>query len=111
MWEDPKEARPHERQERVGRGTETKAETNPSRLVGPAPHSRGRMSGVTRISDEELAKAMAENVDVEGNDVGLEAWVASWTPEQRAKSAENVRRWVADARHALGGDPGGPSSD
>lgn len=69
------------------------------------------MSGVTRISDEELSKAMAENVDAEGNDVGLEAWVASWTPEQRAQSAENVRRWVTDARHALAGDPGGPSND
>jgi hypothetical protein len=69
------------------------------------------MPSVMRISDEELAQAMAENVDAEGNDVGLAAWVASWTPEQRAQSAENVRRWAAEARHALGGDPGGASND
>jgi hypothetical protein len=66
---------------------------------------------VARISDEELANAMVENVDAEGNDVGLEAWVGSWTQEQRAQSAENVRRWVADARHALGGDLRGSSEE
>jgi len=72
-------------------------------------NSRGTMASVTRISDEDLAKAMAENVDAEGNDVGLEAWVASWTPEQRTQSVQNLRRWVADARHAIGGDTGDPS--
>jgi hypothetical protein len=56
---------------------------------------------VTRISDEELAKALAENLDADGNDVGLEAWVASWTPEQRAKSRDNLRAWVTAARRAI----------
>jgi len=48
-----------------------------------------------------LAKAMAENVDADGNDVGLEAWVASWTPEQRAHSEENLRAWVSAARREM----------
>jgi len=56
---------------------------------------------VTRISDEELAKALAENLDADGNDVGLEAWVASWTPEQRAQSRANVRTWVDAARRIM----------
>ncbi len=56
---------------------------------------------VTRISDEELAKALAKNLDADGNDVGLEAWVASWTPEQRARSHENIRTWISAARREL----------
>ncbi len=63
---------------------------------------------MTRISDEELAKALAENLDADGNDIGLEAWVASWTPEQRERSAENLRAWVNAARKALGTPPDEP---
>lgn len=44
---------------------------------------------------------MAMHVDADGNDVGRESWVASWTQEQRAQSAKNLQRWAADARHAL----------
>lgn len=65
---------------------------------------------MTRISDEELAKALAENLDADGNDIGLEAWVASWTPEQRERSAENVKRLMAELRvhhHEKPREPGG----
>jgi hypothetical protein len=62
--------------------------------------------GVSGISDEELAKALAENIDAEGNDVGLRAWVALWSPEQRARSRENLRAWASAARREMkvGGD-------
>lgn len=59
---------------------------------------------MSRISDEELAKALAENIDDEGNDIGLDRWVASWSPEQRARSHENVRTWVSAARRQLKAD-------
>lgn len=94
----------------IGSAAEGAAGARLACAVGAAS-PRGRMPSVTRISDEELAQAMAENVDAEGNDVGLAAWVASWTPEQRAQSAEGLRRWAAEARHALDGNPGGPSND
>ena len=59
---------------------------------------------VGRISDEELAKALAERLDSDGHDVGLEAWVRSWTPEQRARSRENVRRSIEAVRRQLRGE-------
>ena len=56
------------------------------------------------ISDEELAEALAENIDEDGNDVGLSAWVASWSPEQRARSLENLRTWASAARREMKSD-------
>jgi hypothetical protein len=56
---------------------------------------------VTRISNDELAKALAANLDAEGNDVALDDAVAAWTPEQRARAAENVRRSIEAARQPL----------
>jgi hypothetical protein len=56
---------------------------------------------VTRISNDELAKALVANRDAEGNDVGLESWVASWSPEQQARATENVRRSIEAARQQL----------
>jgi hypothetical protein len=56
---------------------------------------------VSRISNEELAKALAENLDADGNDVGLEGWVASWSPEQRSRAQDNVRRSIEAARQQL----------
>jgi uncharacterized membrane protein YdfJ with MMPL/SSD domain len=61
---------------------------------------------VTRISDEELAKALAENLDADGHDVRLQNWVESWTPAQRAQSRENVRRSIETARRQLQDKPG-----
>ena len=57
---------------------------------------------VSRISNEELAKALAENLDAEGNDVSLNGWVASWSPEQRSRAQENARRSIEAARQQLG---------
>jgi hypothetical protein len=51
--------------------------------------------------DEELATALAENIDEDGNDVGLVALVAAWTPAQRQRSEENLRTWVSAARRAM----------
>lgn len=56
---------------------------------------------MNRISDDELAKALAANIDEAGNDVGLLALVASWTPEQRKRSDDNLRAWVTAARRAM----------
>ncbi len=58
---------------------------------------------MSRISDEELARALAETLDADGHDVGLEAWVSSWTAEQRARSKENVRRNIEAARRQTPG--------
>jgi len=49
---------------------------------------------VSRISDEELAEAMAANFDEYGNDIALARDVAAMTPEQRKRSQDNLRRWV-----------------
>lgn len=54
-----------------------------------------------RISDEELAAALAENIDADGNDIGLEAEVAAWTPEQREASERNLREWSTAMRAAM----------
>ena len=53
---------------------------------------------VSRISDEELAKAMAANFDEHGDDLALAAEVAAMTPEQRTRSENNLRHWVTQAR-------------
>lgn len=60
---------------------------------------------MARISDEELAASMAAQIDAEGNDLALEAWVESLSPEQRRAAEANVRDWVQSARQALGLDP------
>lgn len=62
---------------------------------------------MTPPTDQELAQAMADNIDADGNDVGLERWVASWTPEQRARSLENQRQWIEAAQQAIRGKSGG----
>lgn len=61
---------------------------------------------MSRISDEELAEALAENLDADGHDVGLDAWVSSWTPERRARAEENVRRSIEAAQRQLKVDQG-----
>ena len=53
---------------------------------------------MTRISDEELAKATAANFDEHGNDLALAADVAAMTDEQRKRSEDNLRGWVERAR-------------
>ncbi|MBL8741833.1 MAG: hypothetical protein JNK04_12085 [Myxococcales bacterium] len=57
-----------------------------------------------RISDAELAASMAAQIDADGNDLALEAWVDSLTAEQRRAAEANVRDWVQSAREALGLD-------
>ena len=54
-----------------------------------------------RISNEELAQALAANLDDEGKDVGLETWVESWTDAERARAHENLRRSVEQAQRTL----------
>lgn len=61
---------------------------------------------MSRASDEELARAMAANVDAEGNDVALEAWVQTWTAAERDQANENVRRSLDAARRQILGDAG-----
>ncbi len=56
---------------------------------------------VSRISDEELAKAMAANFDEYGNDLALAKDVAAMTPEQWKRSEDNLRRWVEEARACI----------
>jgi hypothetical protein len=56
---------------------------------------------VDRVSDEELAAAMAANFDEDGNDLALARWVASMTPEERAQAEANLRACIAEARANL----------
>jgi hypothetical protein len=59
---------------------------------------------VTRIADDELAQAMAANVDADGDDIGLDAWIQTWTPAEREQADENVRRSLTAARRQILGD-------
>jgi hypothetical protein len=53
------------------------------------------------VSNEELAAAMAEAVDEDGNDTRLAESVAEMTPEERRQSEENLRRSIAQAQASL----------
>lgn len=66
---------------------------------------------MTRISDEELAASMAAQIDADGNDLALDAWVASLSDEQRERAQTNLRDWVAAARQGLGLESCGPQRD
>lgn len=57
------------------------------------------MSG--RVSDAELVRLMAEAVDENGVDVGLERETAAMSPEARRASEESIRRWVTKAQEAI----------
>lgn len=47
-----------------------------------------------RVSDEELARALAAALDDAGNDVRLAEHTARMTEDERRQSDENLRRWV-----------------
>ncbi len=53
------------------------------------------------VSDEELWAALAANIDEAGNDLALQRWTESLTPEQRAESAENLRKCIEEARRTV----------
>ncbi|MEM9189220.1 MAG: hypothetical protein AAGF12_08595 [Myxococcota bacterium] len=54
-----------------------------------------------RVTNEELAAALAEAVDEDGNDIQLAEAVARMTPEERRRSDENVRKFIGAARASL----------
>jgi hypothetical protein len=56
---------------------------------------------VNRVSDEELAAAMAANFDEDGNDLALARWLASMTPAERAQAEANARAFAAELRATL----------
>ena len=45
-----------------------------------------------RVTNEELAAALAAGIDEAGNDLRIAESVAQMTDEERAKSEENLRR-------------------
>jgi len=47
---------------------------------------------------------MAANVDADGNDIALDAWVATWTAAEREQANQNVRRSLEAARQQIRGD-------
>jgi hypothetical protein len=50
-----------------------------------------------RNDEEEIAAALAANFDEDGDDLGLARDEAALTPEQRARSRENLERCMAKA--------------
>jgi hypothetical protein len=54
-----------------------------------------------RVSDDELAAAMAANYDADGNDLSLIGAERAMTPEQRAQSHANARAFAAELRATL----------
>lgn len=59
-----------------------------------------------RISDEELARALAAAIDEAGNDVRLAEQTAKMTDDERRQSDENIRRWARAAKASLERKPG-----
>ena len=53
------------------------------------------------ISDEELAAALAEAIDEEGEDRRLAEWTTQMTEEERRRAEENVRRFVEEAQASM----------
>jgi len=53
------------------------------------------------VDDDELARALAQAVDEDGNDLRQAEAMARMTPEERAVSEVNVSAWVERARRDL----------
>jgi hypothetical protein len=59
----------------------------------------------SKVSDDELAAALAAACDAEGHDRYLAARVATMSEEERRASEANLRRWIETAQASLRRDP------